>query len=69
MRKIMTVLSALFGVLTFAAIAYAGRDGSNFNAAYACIPALFCIMTAIAGDKSDEQHLDIDEADADPSGY
>lgn len=69
MRKIMSVLSALFGIITFAAIGYASREGSNFNVAYACIPALICIMTAIAGDKSDEQHLDLDEAETDPSGY
>ena len=63
MRKVMTVLSVVFGVLTFAAIAYAGQEESNFNVAYACIPALFCIMTAIADDRVDEQHLDIDDAD------
>ena len=28
MRKIMSVLSVLFGVVTFAAIAYANREGS-----------------------------------------
>lgn len=69
MRKIMSVLSVLFGVVTFAAIAYANREGSSFNVAFACVPALICMMTAIAGDRADEQHLDLDEAEADPSGY
>ncbi len=69
MRKLMTFVSVLTGVLTFAAVAYAGRDGSTFSAAYACIPALICIMTAIAGDRSDGQHLDLDDAEADQYGY
>lgn len=67
MRKIMVLVSIVFGILTFAAIAYAGREGSTFNTAYACIPALFCIMAAIAGDQTDEQHLDLDDAEADTS--
>lgn len=65
MRKIMAVLSFVFGALTFVAVSFAGRDGSTFNVALACIPALLCIMTAIAGDSADGQHLDLDEADID----
>lgn len=65
MRKLMTVLSFVFGALTFAAVAFAGREGSNLNIVIACIPALLCIMTAIAGDSADGQHLDLDEADVD----
>lgn len=65
MRKVMVLVSVVTGILTFAAVAYAGREGSNFNAAFACIPALICIMTAIAGDKAEGQHLDLDEADVD----
>ena len=64
MRKFMTVLSIILGILTFAAVSYAGRADSKFNAAFICIPALLCIMTAIVGDRPDSQHLDLDEVDA-----
>ncbi|MBQ5989745.1 MAG: hypothetical protein IJL67_09640 [Oscillospiraceae bacterium] len=65
MRKFMTVLSVVLGILTFAAVSYVGKDSSKFNAAFICIPALLCIMTAIVGDRPDSQHLDLDEVDAD----
>lgn len=65
MRKVMAVVSVVFGILTFAAVAYAGRQGSNFNAALTSIPAFICILAAIAGDKADGQHLDLDEVDID----
>lgn len=65
MRKLMAVLSFVFGALTFAGVAFAGREGSNLSIAFTCIPALICIMTAIAGDTIEGQHLDLDEIDVD----
>ncbi len=64
MRKFMTVLSIILGILTFAAVSYAGQADSKFNAAFICVPALLCIMTAIVGDRPDSQRLDLDEVDA-----
>ena len=64
MRKFMTVLSIILGILTFAAVSYAGQADSKFNAAFICVPALLCIMTAIVGDRPDSQNLDLDEVDA-----
>ena len=68
-RKIMIAVSVVFGLLTFLAVAFAEREGSSFDIGYTCIPALLCIMSAIAAANSEEQKLDMDEAETDAAVF
>lgn len=56
-KKFLALISVVSGILTFVAAPAAFSDKSDTNAAFACIPAMVCLMTILACDNGEDRFV------------